>query len=196
MIDVSRIKGVIFDLGETLIAIPDDQDEDLLIAEYCGLSLQQIQLMTREICWNNKRLSENEFAHQLTVAICEMGKNCSINEVQNFFERSIVNMIVQCDAMSTLSALKKVGMKLAVVSNSNPLSHKRLDRSGVRPLLDCVLLSCDTGFWKPDPRAYMCAFDELQTAAEDMLIVGDRTRTLALGAIQTGAQIALLERRT
>ncbi|GAA1339162.1 HAD-IA family hydrolase [Catellatospora bangladeshensis] len=74
------------------------------------------------------------------------------------------------DVAATLSALRANGFRVGVLSDIH---------FDVRPVfdglpVDSFVLSFEHGVVKPDPRIFRIALDELGTAPEDTLMVGDR----------------------
>ena len=188
------VTAVIFDLGATLIDFPAGESEDELIASETGCDESLVHRTSLEFSWVNKEGSAPQFVEFLHRRLEERGYSIELSRVQTLCDRSIRNSFVQDDAIPCLKELRRLGLKIAIVSNSNPLSHARIERYGLSKCVDAVRLSCDTGLWKPDPRAYLSASGVLGAAASDTLIVGDRIRTLALGAIGVGMSVALLDR--
>jgi putative hydrolase of the HAD superfamily len=63
--------------------------------------------------------------------------------------------------------------KTAIVSNTWPGTRARMSRAGMLDITDEVVLSCETGYAKPDPRIYHVALRQLQASPGSALFVDD-----------------------
>jgi putative hydrolase of the HAD superfamily len=87
-----------------------------------------------------------------------------------------------------LARLRADGARLAVVSNWDVSLHDVLERTGLRRLVDAVVISAELGVGKPDPAIFHAALERLGVQADGALHVGD-----SLGADVAGARAAGLE---
>ena len=73
------------------------------------------------------------------------------------------------DAKPVLEALRKRGVRTAILSNGEPgMLADAVEAAGLAPLLDAVISIEDAGVFKPDPRAYALATHRLGLPAEAM----------------------------
>jgi HAD superfamily hydrolase (TIGR01493 family) len=93
-----------------------------------------------------------------------------------------------------LAELRKLGLKLALVSNS-ALEYRDMATDYMGGLFDTELWSFDVGAMKPDPIIYSLLCDKLSLPPGEILMVGDRLRDDVLGARQAGLRAQLLDRR-
>lgn len=93
----------------------------------------------------------------------------------------------------SLVRLREVGLKLAVVSNSEGTIEQMLIEVGLRELLDAVVDSTVVGATKPDPRIFQIALDRLGVSATDTIMVGDSPSADIVGAQAVGIRAALLD---
>ena len=90
-------------------------------------------------------------------------------------------------AVETLRALDDRGLKLGIVTNGNAaVQNGKIDAIGIRPLLDCVVISQDVGLTKPDPAIFALAARELGVALSDCIFVGDNPEVDIRGALGAG----------
>ena len=94
-----------------------------------------------------------------------------------------------------LAALRKFGLKLALVSNS-ALEYRDKATDYMGGLFDTELWSFDVGAMKPDPIIYLLLCDKLSLPPGEILMVGDRLEDDVMGARQAGLRAQLLDRRT
>jgi putative hydrolase of the HAD superfamily len=95
---------------------------------------------------------------------------------------------------AVLAALRERGARLAVVSNWDVSLHDVLERTGLRPLLDAVVISAELGAAKPDPAIFRAALDRVGAVAGDALHVGDSLEADVEGARAAGVEAVLVAR--
>ena len=99
------------------------------------------------------------------------------------------------DALETMAAVRQRGLKVGLLSNWDHRLRPVLEGLGLVPLLDAVVISCEVGAEKPDPRIFHAAGSVLGVAcAEEVLHVGDSYRDDVLGALAVGMGAVLVER--
>jgi putative hydrolase of the HAD superfamily len=77
-------------------------------------------------------------------------------------------------AIETLRYLRDQGVRLALItSGSAEAQQRKIDRFGLAPLFDCILIEGELGVGKPDERVYLHALEQLNTEPEETWMVGD-----------------------
>ena len=89
-------------------------------------------------------------------------------------------------AVSALTALKRRGLRTALISDCTHELPAFLPSLPVAPLLDAKIYSVRLGVCKPDPRIYLAACDELGVRPADCLYVGDGGSHELTGAAAVG----------
>ena len=97
------------------------------------------------------------------------------------------------EAPAVLAALRRRGLRLAVVSNSNGTVADLLGTVGLAAALDVVVDSGVVGVEKPDPRIFHHAAAALGVRPEDAVHVGDLYSVDVQGARAAGCQAILLD---
>ena len=78
------------------------------------------------------------------------------------------------DAVATVQWLREQGCRLALLTNGGSRGQRdKINRFGLAPLFDSILVEGEVGFGKPDPRIYTRALSELGVAAAKTWMVGD-----------------------
>jgi putative hydrolase of the HAD superfamily len=95
---------------------------------------------------------------------------------------------------AALERLRAGGARLAVVSNWDVSLHDVLERTGLRALLDAVVISAELGVAKPDPAIFRAALERLGTRAADAIHVGDSLDTDVAGARAAGLEAVFVAR--
>jgi putative hydrolase of the HAD superfamily len=102
-------------------------------------------------------------------------------------ETDIASWSVYHDEVWTLAAgFRRTGGRTAFLSNSGPEIMARVRaRWPLETWFDAVIISCEVGLSKPDPRIYELCLDRLGLPAPDTLFVDDRADNIA-GAARVG----------
>jgi HAD superfamily hydrolase (TIGR01509 family) len=95
------------------------------------------------------------------------------------------------DAVPTLRALRSRGVRVGVVSDTGFDLRPVFDRLQLSPWLDTVVLSCEHGACKPEPRVFRNVCAELGVEPAATLMVGDNPLTDG-GAVAAGLAVLLL----
>jgi putative hydrolase of the HAD superfamily len=109
-------------------------------------------------------------------------------------EADIASWSVYHDEVWTLAAeFRRSGGRTAFLSNSGPevMARVRGDRA-LEARFDAVVISCEVGLSKPDPRIYQLCLDRLGLAARETLFVDDRADNVE-GAARVGLQTLQFE---
>ena len=96
------------------------------------------------------------------------------------------------DAHDALVRLRRAGLKLGVVSNSDGRVEEALRAAGLRPYFDVVVDSSVAGVEKPDPAIFRAALDALGVRPAEALYVGDLYEVDVVGANAAGIPAVLL----
>ncbi|MGE0158207.1 MAG: HAD family hydrolase [Gemmatimonadales bacterium] len=78
------------------------------------------------------------------------------------------------DAVETVRWLRERGCRLALLTNgADAPQRSKIERFGLAPLFDLILIEGELGFGKPDPRVYRRALADLDVAPGEAWMVGD-----------------------
>lgn len=77
-------------------------------------------------------------------------------------------------AIETLQHLRAQGVRLALISNGSAAGQRaKVDRFGLEPLFDCIVIEGEFGLGKPDARVFRHALECLGVPSEQVWMVGD-----------------------
>jgi putative hydrolase of the HAD superfamily len=109
-------------------------------------------------------------------------------------EADIASWSVYHDEVWALAAgFRRTGGRTAFLSNSGPEIMARVRaRWPLETWFDAVIISCEVGLSKPDPRIYELCLDRLGLPAADTLFVDDRADNIA-GAARVGLRTLQFE---
>lgn len=87
---------------------------------------------------------------------------------------------IRPEAVAAISSVRKVGAKLAILSNELDLFYGPDFRAKLPflPDIDLIVDATYTGILKPDPRAYAFVTDGLRLAAGDCVFVDDQIKNI------------------
>jgi putative hydrolase of the HAD superfamily len=90
-------------------------------------------------------------------------------------------------AAQTLQSLRAHGLKLGVVTNGNGVvQNGKIDTIGLRPLLDCIVISELVGLRKPEAAIFNLAASHLGIEPAACVYVGDNPEIDVMGALGAG----------
>lgn len=78
------------------------------------------------------------------------------------------------DSVPALRALRRRGIRTAIVSNCDHLTRSIVDRLGLAEEVDAVVLSFEVGVMKPDHGIYLSALDRVGVFADRAAFVDDQ----------------------
>lgn len=90
------------------------------------------------------------------------------------------------DTVEALTALRRVGLPLHLVSNSSDMLLETISRRGWSGFFESVTFSQEVGAEKPDRRVFDFALERAGCAARDVVHVGDSWRADYQGAMEAG----------
>ena len=90
-------------------------------------------------------------------------------------------------SISTLTALRFLGLKVCVLSNTDARLHKVLKELDLLKFLDGVFLADEIGYRKPDPKAFQHVARIMQVPLNQLAHIGDNPDEDGVGARDVGA---------
>jgi putative hydrolase of the HAD superfamily len=101
--------------------------------------------------------------------------------------------VVPPDVPRALARFRRLGLKLAVISNANGTIHRCFDRIGLTASVDLVIDSQVEGIEKPDPRLFEIALERSGATRERTVHTGDIYHVDVVGARNASIQAVLLD---
>lgn len=98
------------------------------------------------------------------------------------------------DVPGVLADLRRLGLRLAIVSNWDCSLRDTLAELGLSGLVDEIVVSAEAGARKPAPAIFERALSALGVPAEASLFIGDSPETDIAGARSAGIDALLLDR--
>ncbi len=97
------------------------------------------------------------------------------------------------DVLPTLASLRRLGLKLGLLSNRDEPLNAVVDSLGMRGAFDATLAAGEAGFWKPDPRVFRLVADLLEVPPQESIYIGDNYYADVIGAHTAGMNAVLLD---
>ncbi|MBR5970024.1 MAG: HAD family phosphatase [Lachnospiraceae bacterium] len=166
------IRHIIFDMGSVLIrfdrnlfierlGIDDAADRELLMREVF-LSLEWARM-------DRGTLTDEEAAKIMCGRIPERLHD-AVHKLVAMWDRPILEIEGMYDLVKEL---KEKGYGMYLLSNASFRQHDYWDRIPASVFFDDTLISCDTGFVKPQPEIYRLMLTKFHLKAEECFFVDD-----------------------
>ena len=202
------IKGVIFDLGSTLIEFQGEWNDvmwrgasdlaEFFIARQVPLDREAFLQRHRELIMQFIERGAQDWIEYsaekvLRMALAEFGHT---EAPQSLIDEALKTLYAYGetlwrpfpDTYATLDALRERGYRLGIVSNARDAGnvHRLIDNNRLRPWFDPILISAEVGVRKPHPRIFQAVLDQWRLPASEVIMVGDMLGADVLGAKNAG----------
>jgi len=210
-----RVKAVLFDLGETLLTY-GKVNTTRLFRQGAGLSYDFLKSCGQPVgsfnyyCWRNlmalrirnwlSNITKNDFNSLLLLRGIGTKKGIRLDRQQwrqfawLWYEPLSKIAKVEPKTAETLAALKNLGLKLGIVSNTfvtGSSLDKHLEQLGILHYFPVRLYSYEFAFRKPDARIFKAAAEKIGESFENILFVGDRIDQDIKAAAKAGMRAVL-----
>lgn len=183
--------AILFDLGWTLVDLPDAESVKMRLKESLGLALfEKVRAVFH--AWHATTWTVSEF-------VAQVEREVQLNDADRALLAAWgtnVMLVPFPDTLPTLRALKEKGHALAVVSNAPPIRTETLRLLGFDDFIDAWIFSSDVGAMKPDAKIFQAALDRLGVHAGAALMVGDALDKDVEGARAIGIDAVLIQRNS
>ncbi|MCS7251790.1 MAG: HAD family hydrolase [Anaerolineae bacterium] len=203
-----KIQGLIFDLGHTLIKLPEDpkmlRQEMFAAAQKAlrshGILVEEAALVAALEHWmglrNGRRRRdwrEYPLVETFALALGELGyKELSREVVQEVVRAFLTPQEARWqpfpDTFTTLEELYRRNYRLALLTNSSDADHswRLIDRFGLRRYFDPIVISAVVGWRKPHPTLFLRIAEAWGLPPQAVVVVGDLLEADIQGAHLAG----------
>ena len=201
-----QLKAMLFDLDDTVIAF--DAVADQSWQEVCrrfaprikGIEVNQLYTTIKEIKdWymgdreghRFMRLNLEAYRREMIgMSLDRLGIDAPglANEMADFYgvERERATFVLP-GAIDTLKYFRSGNLRLALLTNGTSAGQRRkIEKYGLAPLFDFILIEEELGFGKPDERVVLQALEKLNVSAAEAWMVGDDLERDIEGAKKVG----------
>ena len=211
------IRAVLFDLGYTLINFEGNfsrvmRESYLVLAaslQEAGYSIDAgafadrfNDIITEYYRSREEDLTERPIEHYLSRVLASYEiydplRNVIQSSLEKIYRFTEEYWQLEEDTISTLDQLKADGYRLGMITNAaNPDNANRLiDRCGLRPYFEVILISAVEKIRKPDTRIYSRAISRFDLPPSSFVMVGDTLTADILGAQNAGMRAIWINRR-
>ncbi len=201
---MAKIRGVLFDWGDTLFSPPDAAPVIVKAAEERGVAidLKRARVMWDELWEAGKTPEElakgrdlSATAHrEVWTALFERASGVIPGIASTLYGRVMDPRawIPYPDTAPTLRTLRALGTKIGIVSNVPRDLRPIFAAQGLADLVDTFTHSYEVGAEKPDPAIFFHACRVLGTEPRETLMVGDHAVADG-GAVRAGLRFHLLD---
>lgn len=188
------IEGVIFDIHATLLDQGDADewlDAALENAPHTLSAAERVDLVRfLDRIWEGARIIDPQSTRDLSFEnhsrvfheLIDAGPSVDRSLAVALYDVMLDTWHAYDDAIPTLKSLREAGIRVCLLSNAGVRVRSVLDREGVSPWVDAMVLSFEVGFVKPDSRIFRAALGALGLPASSVLMVGDNANDDGGGA--------------
>jgi putative hydrolase of the HAD superfamily len=173
------IRAAIFDLYDTLVEIEtiDYLKAKQAIAEQAGVNADDFVQAWKKYTKPSARGDIMTVEERIMITLADLGKFVSLDLATDLSKYEInlqqnrVHKLAGCDY--TLSRIKKLGLKIGLVTNTSSVSKNVLANLGIDHFFDCTIYSFDVKILKPAIAIYEMAISKLNIRGNEAIFVGD-----------------------
>jgi putative hydrolase of the HAD superfamily len=198
------IRGVIFDLGSTLIRF--EGDWPILLQDSLDLLIDQLQEDGLDFDLNDFRSAFERaleaYDHQRQSNLIERSTASLLQEslsafgyeeispdilrrgLKRFYSVSETHWQPMPALHAVLDGLQYEGRMLGMISNAGDAENvqRLIDKVEIRDYFDPIIISAAIGIRKPDPTLFEMVLDQWQVTPDSVVMIGDRLEADILGA--------------
>ena len=206
MVSIQLPKAILFDMDNTILANDSTSPRSwerafarfasrlggLDVQEFVGAMNEIRPRMQGDPVWDqwarfNVAASRREL---VALAFSRLGVNAgeTADEVANAYaETREASLEVFHGAIGALKHIQEMGKGMALITNGlSSIQRGKINRFGLEPFFDCIVIEEELGVGKPDPRVFQHALDQLAVQPSDAMMVGDNLETDIAGAQSLG----------
>jgi putative hydrolase of the HAD superfamily len=113
----------------------------------------------------------------------------AINMYHSYWDGLLGVLKAEPGAVECINTLKKMGIKIGIGTDMTAyIQYKKIEKLGIGPLIDVLVVSEEVGVEKPDPYFFKVCVEKLGCYPEKCLFVGDNLIKDVKGALDSGMQ--------
>jgi len=193
-------KAILFDLDDTLTDRPASLAEyvrDFRSAFKSSLddAVSEADIASAIAAVDDHGYAPREDVYGALQSRLVWGSVPSLSTLARHWETAFPRMTTfRAGALETVRALRDRGVLTGIVTNGRThIQRAKIEHLGLTPAVDCVVVSEEAGFAKPDPRVFEKALEWLGCTNRDAWFVGDHPLNDIVGASAAGLMPVWLE---
>jgi putative hydrolase of the HAD superfamily len=188
-----KFKAVIFDLFGTLIDNFSTEEHKAVLSSMASVLGAESHSFIQS--WFNtfqmRSLGTFKSVEENIIHVCkELNIRPKDKEIEKAaeirFGYTKMSMVPKIGAVETLSTIRKLGYKTALISDCSTETPRVWDETPFSTLFDVTIFSCLVGIKKPDIQIYKLACDGLYVSSRHCLYIGDGSSNELSGARSAG----------
>jgi len=193
-------RAILFDLYDTLVYVDREAHVSKVAtcAKLAGTSAEEFDRAWFGISPNSILGRFGSIEERVLAVLRELGRDendvdfGSIADAERTFLQEHVHLFP--DARDSLLALRRMRLKLSVVTNASASVALIIDRCRLGELVDSIVISSEIKVVKPNPEIYLHALERIGIRACDAWYVGDGNDQELDGAKAVGMHTILVRR--
>lgn len=177
-----RVKGIIVDIGDVLALSQEplkkykNQTHHLGIHENVAKKLNiSLDQYFDSIDTTYAKSIEGKISKEKVMEVLSKNFKISKQKLKKIYSEIYKNQFKQnLPLLKQLFKLKKQGYKIAVLSDQWHLSKEALIPKKFYKKFDVILVSCDVGIRKPNPKIYQLTVKKLNFAPQEILFIDNQ----------------------
>jgi putative hydrolase of the HAD superfamily len=169
------IKAIVFDFGG-VIADHDNTPLNTFMTTSLGVTEKEYKKIRKKWMKAQKAgMSERQYWEQYAASNGKTLDDAWFEQMHQAMKKTMLDIPGTLDIAKEL---KRQGYRVAMLSNVTT-GHAHIRRqTGYYDLFDPLLLSCEIGVEKPDPKAYQMLLDALQLPPDQVLFIDDKKENI------------------
>lgn len=183
-----EIKAIIFDLDGTLINNIKmfKHTAEIINKQFFNNNEKFKKVFNYVYCLFEKQMSLQTAYDKLTYKPNIDELNSAIYQVYPTTAKLVYG------AKTYIKTLKKVGIKIGILTNGPQSQIKKIQALNLNKLIDSLIISGNCGIEKPDTRVYELIADKLNVLASECVFIGDNPYTDIVGAKKANMKSVLI----
>lgn len=187
-----KIRGFLFDLYDTLAEIrkSDYLNAKESIASRVGVKASDFIDSWKKFTKPSARGEVKSVSERVELTLSNLGIDINstladeLAKIEIDLQEKHIHLLSGC--ATTLDKLKKMNMKIGLVTNTSSVSKNVLSLLGIKKYFDCEIYSYEIGVLKPDVAIYNLAASKLGLKNHEIIFVGDGNDQELDGAKEAG----------
>jgi putative hydrolase of the HAD superfamily len=177
------LDGTLYDRDATILRMAEEQFETFRDE----LGVEKSVFLERLVELDGHGQPRTPRLHHVLAESLGLGAGVG-DKLEAYFRSHYPNLCkLSSENLATLKTLRERGKTLGLITNGpTEWQSRKIERMGLAPLFDAVLISEAEGVRKPDPQIFERALERCGVRADESMFVGDHPEIDIKGAVAAG----------